>query len=135
MASKRFIHIDQFTSDSVKFDGRGVSADAIENETKNVDLTLPHDVCITGSILIVVGGKVGDKVSLQVLHSSGIVVDQFVTDWFIAPDQAKQNEFQLNYPANVPSGFILRAVYTSTAEAGVRTVMINHVLHKVLVQE
>jgi hypothetical protein len=135
MTAKRFTHTDQFTSDNVQFAGASASGDAAENTETNVDYTCPFDLCITGAVLLVNGGKFGDKCSLQVVHPSYGVVNEFATDWAIASDQQKQFELALTYPANIPSGVKLRLLYKATSEAGTRNVAINYLNHKVLQQE
>ncbi|TXH10650.1 MAG: hypothetical protein E6R04_04775 [Spirochaetes bacterium] len=134
MVAKRFTNVDQFTSDNVAFAGAAASGDAVASETKNVDYSVPFDACLTGAVVIVQGAKIDDKVSLQVVHPTYGVLNEFVTDWFMADDQSEQFALQLNYPANVPAGLTIRAVYKATADEGTRKVRINYFLHKVVEQ-
>jgi hypothetical protein len=134
MTAKRFTNVDQFTSDNVAFAGGSAAGDAVANETKNIDYTVPVDLCLTGAVVIVHGAKVDDKVSLQVVHPSLGVLNEFVTDWYMADDQSEQFALQLNYPANVPAGLYIRAVYKATSEVGTRKARINYLLHKVVEQ-
>jgi hypothetical protein len=135
MVAKRFTHTDQFTSDNVQFAGSSAFGDAPENTNTNVDYTCPFDLCITGAVLLVKGGKFGDKCCLQVVHPTYGVVNEFATDWAIASDIQKQFELDLKYPANLAAGLKLRIYYKATSETGTRNVAINYLNHKVLQQE
>jgi hypothetical protein len=135
MVSKRFIHVDQFNSDAVQFAGASATGDAAENTNTNIDYTCPYDLCITGAVMLVKGGVFGDKCSLQVVHPTYGVLNEFATDWAIAEDTQKQFELALEYPANLPTGLKIRLVYKANATAGTRKVAMNYLLHKVLAQE
>lgn len=135
MPAKRFTNVDQFTSDNVKFAGASAAGDVSENTNANIDYTCPFDLCITGAVLLVNGGKFGDKCCLQVVHPVAGVVDEFATDWAVASDQQKQFELALTYPANIPSGVKLRLLYKATSAEGTRNVAINYLNHRVLQQE
>jgi len=135
MAAKRFIHVDQFTSDALKFAGLSATGAALGAVT-NIDKSLGFDVALTGAVLLVKGGRFGDRVSLQVVHPAAGVLEEFVTDWYVTEDAQKQFEIQLNYPANVPTGLILRVVYKADVDLDVaRNVAINYITHRVIQQE
>lgn len=136
MVAKRFTHVDQFNSDAVKFAGASASADVVAGENKNIDYTAPFDLLVTGAVVIVKGAKIDDKVSLQVAHPQAGVLETFVTDWFMSDDQSEQFALQLNYPANIPAGLIIRALYKAAdGLIGTRQVRVNYLLHKVIQQE
>lgn len=134
MPAKRFTHTNQFTSDAVKFAGASASDDAVADETKTIDYTVPYDLCITGAAVVVKGGSIDDKVCLQVVHPQAGVLDEFVTDWYMNEDRNHQFTIDLDYPANIPAGLIIRAVYKANSQAGTRNVRINYFLHKVIEQ-
>lgn len=134
MPAKRFTHTSQFTSDAVKFVGASAAGDAVADETKNIDYTAPYDLCITGAVVVVKGGNINDKVCIQVVHPQAGVLDEFVTDWYMTEDRNHQFAIDLDYPANIPAGLIIRAVYKAGAAAGTRNVRINYFLHKVIEQ-
>lgn len=130
---KRFISVDQFNSDVVLFAGKSAIGTAAAGDTVNIDYTLDFDALLTGATLIVKGGKSEDKASLQIVHPSAGVLNEFVTDWYIAEDQDSQFSLDLNYPANLASGLIVRLVYKAKSGlTGTRTIRINYMLHKVL---
>jgi hypothetical protein len=130
--SKRFTHIDQFTSDAVKFAGAAAGGDAVAGQTVNIDYVAPFDLVITGAVVIVKNAKIDDLVSLQVVHPQAGVLDTFVTDWYVSETSDEQFALQLNYPANIPAGLILRAVYKANGTLATRQVRINYLLHKVI---
>lgn len=135
MAAKRFTHIQQFTSDNVNFAGAGIRDTATSGQTKNVDYTVPFDVCLTGAVLIVVSAQNGDKATLQIIHPNGsTILNEFITDWGIATDQQFQFSLDLSYPANIASGLIIRVMYEAAGILGTRTIMCNYFLHKVIEQ-
>lgn len=134
MTAKRFINIEQFTSDNVQFAGLSAYGQVNASETKNIDLSAPFDLCLTGAVVIVKNAKVEDKVSLQIVHPNGTVLNEFVTNWYLAEDQQEQFALSLNYPANIPQGLILRVKYIATSGIIVRDVMINYLTHRVMEQ-
>lgn len=134
MPAKRFTHTSQFTSDAVKFSGASAAGDAVADETKNIDYAVPYDLCITGALVLVKGGNINDKVCLQIVHPQAGVLDEFVADWYMNEDRNDQFSIDLSYPANIPAGLIIRAVYKASSAAGTRDVRINYFLHKVIEQ-
>lgn len=134
MPAKRFTHTSQFTSDAVKFAGKSAAGEAVADETKNIDYTVPYDLCITGAVVVVKNASISDKVCLQVVHPQAGVLDEFVTDWYMNEDRNHQFTIDLDYPANIPTGLIIRAVYKASSTAGTRYVRINYFLHKVIEQ-
>lgn len=134
MTAKRFTHIDQFTSDAVKFAGKSAAGDAVASETKNIDLTVPFDLVLTGAVLIVNGAKIDDKACLQIVHPQAGVLDEFVSDWYMSESSDQQLALELTYPANLPAGLIIRLVYKASATDGTRKARANYFLHKVMEQ-
>lgn len=118
-------------SDQVNFNGQGVFATCLENETKNIDLTLTDAHFLTGGELIVKGAKSDDKVCLQVVHPVAGVLHQFVTDFRMRTDSENQSGFNLPYTTKLPAGLIIRAVYIATSEVSERKISINYMLHKI----
>lgn len=125
---------DDLQSNQVTFNGQGVFATCIQNETKNVDLTLTDVNFLTGGELIVKGAKADDKICLQVIHPVAGVLNQFVTDFRMRTDSENQSGFNLPYTAKLPAGLIIRAVYKATSEVGERKISINYMLHKIIVE-
>ena len=126
-------HRSQFQADWLKFDGKSAYAEAQSSEEKNSDLVLTDDVLLTGGYVCVQGGKFGDKICLQVVHPQAGVLDQFVSDYYIKSDSESQFSIDLDYPAKLPAGLIVRAVYKSNNNEGLRRIAVNYFLHKVLI--
>lgn len=120
-------------SDQVEFNGQGVHAICLAAETKPIDLVLTDLHFLTGGELIVRGAKIGDKISLQVVHPVAGVLKQFVTHFRMCTDEENQSGFNLPYTAKLPAGLIIRAIYEATGEVGERSISINYMLHRVIV--
>lgn len=112
-------------------DAKGVSGTATAGQTTNLDLTLTDDSLITGGNLICVGQAQGDYCHLQVVYG-GTVISQYVTDWFIDPNNSVQKTPIVYYPAKLPTGFTLRLVYVSTGQNNV-WIALNYDKEKVIV--
>lgn len=123
---------DQFSKDFLNFDGKSASLVCNESDTQTVDLTMTDDCLLTGGALIVKNGHIDDRVSLQVIHPTFGVVNQFVTEYGIKEDQQEQFNMVLNYPAKIFAGLKLRLVFKSSSNVGERKAVINYHLHKVL---
>lgn len=128
----RFTSVKQFTSDNVKLRGQSSYGEAVANDTKNIDFDLSFTACLTGAQLIVKGGKIEDKISLQIVHPLAGVLSEFITDWFISEDSQRQFMLDIPFPANLPSGLKIRAVYKATEEEGTRDILINWHLYEVI---
>ena len=118
----------------VVFNGQGV-LQALQAGVagQNVDLVLTDDCYLTGALLRVANAGFGDSAHAQVVLPDGVTVaKQFITGWLMRSDAQEQYNFETSYPAKIPAGFILRAVYNSTGNQP-PTVAINYHLHKCLV--
>jgi hypothetical protein len=125
-------HKSQFNSSNVNFNGLSCFGSCAPSATATADLSLADDHFITGGIFIVKNGKFGDKVSLQVVHPTLGVVNQFVTDYGIIGDSQLQFTMDEDYPAKIPAGLKLRILYVATSELLTREFCLNYTLHKVL---
>lgn len=122
------------TADALNFAGHGTYGECVaENTEVHIDLQLADDVLLTGGVLLVKGGKFEDKISMQVVHPTMGVLNEFVTDYRVVEDSQKQFDLSSAYPAKIYAGLILRIKYVSCAIPGVRDIAANYYLHKVLV--
>lgn len=128
---------NDFDKTKLAFDAQGVSITCAAGVTTDLDYTLADDCLLTGLELIVNSGNYGDSVNFQVVDTTGFtgypagtVLDQFATNWNIAP--VSDTQFDVIYPAKIIAGLTLRVVYTSTGSSAV-FVAINYKLHKCLV--
>lgn len=113
----------------------GITATLTRGGTTNIDYTLTDDVLIAGgTVVLVKNADWGDKMSFQVL-SSGVVINQFVTDWYVNPESIDQVIPTSNYPAKLFSGLVLRIIYVSSASGLDPTpeIAINFNFEKVLI--
>lgn len=131
-------NINDFVSSALNFYGVGLTATPTIQTTTNIDYVVPFDILITGAVLMVKNVTFGDNITFQVVDVNGIlapantVLNQFVTNWYLVEDSEKQFEFQVNYPAKIYEGLILRVIYTSTGETPPE-LAVNYILHKILV--
>lgn len=127
------LKVIDFEKSKITFDGKSVLGSAVASETKNFDLLLADDYLITGGVLKVKGAKFFDLATLQIVHPTYGVVNQFVTDYCMNEDTQLQLHLEIPYPAKLIAGLLIRLVYKATADAGTRSIALNYQLHKVLV--
>jgi hypothetical protein len=138
----------EFTADKLNFHGQGaigvcdvheVSAATdqnpavFSNQELHIDLEVLEDTLLSGGILMVKGGKMADKISMQVCHPTAGILNEYVSNYRVCEDSQKQFELENAYPAKLMTGLILRVKYEACEEPGVRTIAVNYKLHKVLV--
>ncbi len=122
----------EFVKSKLNFNGLAIRGNVTENQTVNSDLTLTEDHLMTGGVLIVKEAKIGDKVTLQIVHPTYGVVNQFITDWGMSEDQQVQFSLNLEYPAKLFAGLIIRCKYEACSIPSERSLVLNLRLHKVL---
>ncbi len=125
--------VSDFEKDKVQFSGQSVYAVVNSTGITNVDLDLADDYLLTGGQFLVKNAKLGDTASLQIVHPTFGVVDQFVTNFRCSEDSHRQFDLQLPYPSKLPAGLKIRLVYNCTDTLETREVAINYYLHKVMV--
>lgn len=126
-------NINEFDKSNLFKFAKGVYGTATANTTTNIDYTLSDDLILAGgSICLVKDGNWGDKISLQVLSGSTVLM-QFLNDWPINSTSMAQNLPTSNYPAKIPAGLTIRAIYTSTHASISPEVAIGYNFEKVLV--
>jgi len=125
-------HKSQFQSNNVNFNGQSCFGSCEATQTTNTDLTMTDDHFLTGGVLIIKNGKFGDKITLQVIHPTLGVVNQFVTNFGVISDSEFQFKMVEDYPAKIFAGLSLRVVYIATLELGTRSFCLNYDLHKAL---
>lgn len=130
--------VSMFASDNVTFSGKGTLGTAAFGTVSNVDLVMTDDCFLTGGRLRANIPVFGDYVDLQVVdkdnilgYGANVVLNQFVTKWYMRSDDQQQVEILLSYPSKVFAGLYLRLVYHSTGTVDVG-VAVNYELHKAL---
>ena len=130
--TRRFLHTSEFSNDNVCFHGVSSYGDAPSPLPVSVDCSPGFAACLTGAQFIVKNGKIGDKFSFQIVHPVAGVLNEFITDWYVAGDAQQQSMLDFSCPINLSLGLIIRCVYKSTAEVGIRNILINWHTHEVL---
>lgn len=137
MATNTFYNPDnrsQFSKSSLMFAGKSISFQCADNSESNGDLLLTDDHLLTGGILLVKNGNFSDEVSLQIVHPTLGVVNEFVSKYKIIEDETRQFMFDLDYPAKLSAGLSIRVFYkAANSNQSAREIAINLFLHKVLV--
>ena len=120
------MNISDLEKGKLNFNGQKIQGTCVAGGSVNVDLTLTDDHLMTGASLQLSGNNPGDSIQFQIVHPVAGVLNQFI-DWY-----AKEFDKEMNYPAKIPAGLILRLVYNSTGASNV-DIFINYSLHKVLI--
>jgi hypothetical protein len=128
----------QLNSKNVNCDGRGAIGTVSAGTTGNVDYTLSDDCIITGGMLRSLNSAFGDSANFQIVdvnnvlgYGNNVVLNQFLTNWYMVADRQEQMNENFPYPAKIITGLVLRVVYTSTGTSDV-TICANYRLHKIL---
>jgi hypothetical protein len=123
-------NINEFEKSKLLKNAIGVSTTAAFGTTTNLDLLLTDDVLVTEGVLLARNVAQGDKVSFQILMGE-MVLNQFITDWYLNPDSTNQQTPKSSYPAKLPAGLTLRVIYTSVGTEDV-WIAVNYNLEKIL---
>jgi hypothetical protein len=124
--------LSEFTKDHLEFSGQSLFLTCDASDTQSQDLSLTDDYLITGGALLVDGGTIDDEIFLQVVHPVAGVIKEFISGFRIASDTVKQLTIQLEYPAKIPAGLMLRCKYVSGSAGSTRKIAVNFFLHRVL---
>ena len=131
-------HSSQYSAKDINADFRGFKFTADAGQATTHEWAAPYDIIIDGGAMSTIGASLGDSVSLQVIDKDNIlgygantVLGQYVTNWFMNPQESVQINFQNGYPAKIVGGLYLRAIYYSVGGTDVE-VILNYRLHKVL---
>lgn len=124
--------LDEFNSSNVNYNGYGVYSSTINaNAETDIDCSFADDLAVTGIELNIQNPQIGDYMQLMVVHPSGTILNTFVLRWIMGPVSFR-TFYQINYPAKLFAGLILRAKYVSVTATAPTFVGINYGLHKIL---
>jgi len=112
------------------FRGTGKKFTATKNSVTDHDFTLPFDRKMNGVQLILKNHVFGDTVKFQVVHPVYGILNEFGTDWNLVEDKQDQSPIKIEYPANIPTGLILRIKYASVGTVNDVSVNANYFLHE-----
>jgi hypothetical protein len=124
-------------SDAVGFRFRGASFSgiAIAEATTDIDYLLTAERWINGGILLLQNHNFNDSYVFQVVdkdnvlgYGAGVVLDEFIKDYFVDSDNQAQQQLMLDYPARIYAGLYLRLKYTSVGTTNVN-IKCNLFLH------
>lgn len=139
-------------ADGFRFRGKGIGGTATAGTSTNIDYKITEERYINGVDLIVKNHVTGDKLKFQVIDKdyvyagvlypatyggiawpvaapTGVLLDEFGTDWYLSEDTQKQGSILLPYPARILPNLYIRLVYTSIGNTNV-DLYANLFLHK-----
>ena len=126
-------------ADIVRFRGKGIAFTATAGTTTSYDYKLTEARLIDGAEVFCKDHAFGDSLKFQIVDVDGVyapgivppgtVLDEFITDWYMAADQQGQTQTRLSYLAEIITGLYIRLVYTSVGVTNVQ-VRCNLFLHK-----
>lgn len=130
---------------------RGFSGLALAGQVSNIDYEVTEDRFINGIRIITKNHNFGDCINFQIVDKdysfagtlypadhngtpwsvaapTGVVLDEFGSDWYLAEDIQCQVDVNTPYPAKIQSGMTIRMQYKSTGTTDVE-VRLNLYLH------
>lgn len=122
----------EFVKSKLNFNGQSIRGTVEPSQITEVDYTLADDHLLTGGTLIVKEAKITDKVSLQIIHPTYGIINEFVKEYGVAEDQQVQFSLNLEYPAKLVTGLKIRCKYEASSDISVRQFVLNLRLHKIL---
>jgi len=132
-------HFDQLSSLDVNLDFKGWQFTVPKTTVKNCDIRIADDSLIEVGRVIASNIAQGDFVSCQVVDvdnilglGAGIMLKQFVTEWYLAPGERVAWDFSSSYPAKLFTGLYVRVIYTSVGTVDDVWLAVNLKLHKIL---
>ena len=124
-------------TDNLLFRATGFTGTATKNTTSNIDYQIPEQRFITGAAFMCKNHVWGDKACLQVVDvdnllgfGAGLVLNEFVKDWYMIEDQQSQGLVQTPYPAKLIQGLYLRIAYSSVGTESDVQCAFNWFFHK-----
>jgi len=123
-----------FSADQVTVIIEGIGGSVSASGNTNIDTQFPEKRLINAGSLLVNGGKLGDRVSLQVVDvagtvaPAGTVLNTFAKDMYVNPQQVFQIHYDIPYVAALHTFMTLRIVYSAT-DADTRQVYLNLIGH------
>jgi hypothetical protein len=113
----------------------GISGVTSEAGVNKIDKQFSEERWLSGGILLVKGGKWGDKLNLQIVDVTGLlgygtefVLRTFAEDFYINPDATFQIRYDVPYIGKLPSFLTIRIAYNAT-DADERKIALNLVTH------
>lgn len=127
-------NVRDFSADQVTVIIEGIGGDVAASGVTSIDTQFPEKRLINAGSLLVSGGKLGDRVSLQVIDTNGTlapagtVLNTFAKDMYINPEQVFQIHYDIPYVAALHTFMALRISYNAT-DADARHIYLNLIGH------
>jgi hypothetical protein len=129
--------MEEITRANSRAKTQGIICDAAVpvNATTDYDWAFPQERWMTGGILMGCGDW-GSNVTLQVVdkdnvlgYGSGVVIDEFVSTFYILDTAQVQISKEFNYPALVPAGLYIRLKFHNSSLTNTGKVILNIFSH------
>lgn len=127
-------NVNDFSADQVTVIIQGIGGSVSASGVSNLDTQFPEKRLINAGSLLISGGKLGDRISLQVIDADGVlapagtVLNTFAKDMYVNPEQMFQIHYDIPYVAALHSFMKLRISYNAT-DADTRYVYLNLIGH------
>lgn len=122
MANQSVRKVADLDADKARYKLQGFHGTAATNSTSNIDWKLPEDRWVSGGIFLAQGTHWGDKIAVQVIDidnvlglGANVVLDEYVTDFYLVSDSELQINLESPYIALVPANIYIRVRYTNTS--------------------
>lgn len=136
MATQAVRKVQDLDADKARFKLQGFKGIAEVDSTSNIDFKLPEDRWISGGVFIAQGTHWGDKICLQIVdidnimgYGAGLVLDEYVTDFYLVTDAEFQVQLESPYIALVPANLYIRIKYFNTSLLDPVEIAFNLVTH------
>lgn len=128
-------NINNWDSSQISLRIQGVGGTTSAPGINNIDAGFPEERLINGGTLLVRGGKLGDKIGMQVIDPLNIlgygvdaVLNQFVENMYINPDSTFQINYEVSYIARLYPWMNIRILYDAT-DSDTRHIWLNLITH------
>jgi len=118
---------------------KGSKTNLTKNSSNTIDYLISDDHLVDGGAIIATNVVMGDKVTCKVVdvdnilgYGAGVVLNTFVTDWYLSPGSVSTWDFTVPYPAKIYGGLYIRIIYDSVGTETDPVLAINYKIHKVL---
>lgn len=145
----------QYSATDLIISFTGKSFDVTKNASTMCDHKVLDDSMVDGGRIIATNVVAGDKITCQVIDKeyvyagilypadyngiawniaqpNGVVLREFIKDWYLTPGINLQWDFQVDYPAKILGNMYVRVIYDSIGTENDVKLFVNYKLHKVL---
>lgn len=134
--SRHVRKVADLDADKARYKLQGFKGTATTNTTTNIDWALPEERWVSGAVLLAQGTHWGDKICLQIIdkdnvlgYGANVVLDEYVTDFYLVTDAEFQVQIDCPYIALVPAGLYIRMKYTNVSVLDAVEIAMNLTTH------